>query len=203
MTRILAISDIHGHADALHSLLHAAHYNNKQDLLILLGDYTGNGAHNSKTIQYVKDLVNNGAIALKGNHEQRLVDQKGINDPAYANWSRFFSELPYFYEHNSYLFVHAGLRPGIPVSEQTADDMMNIRESFHQHHFTSLNKVIIFGHTPTYRLGANLGSIWVNSDKIGIDTGANHGYFLSLVDLSNRIQYKVNVRENVPAEMAF
>ncbi|GAA0133940.1 hypothetical protein YSY43_07800 [Paenibacillus sp. YSY-4.3] len=43
--------------------------------LILLGDYVDRGPRSKETIERVKELVNNhNVIALRGNHDQRLVD---------------------------------------------------------------------------------------------------------------------------------
>jgi hypothetical protein len=37
---------------------------------------------------------------------------------------------PLYHEADHYIFVHAGLRPGIPLAEQSREDMLWIRESF-------------------------------------------------------------------------
>jgi serine/threonine protein phosphatase 1 len=44
----------------------------------------------------------------------------------------FFASLLAFYETDDYLFVHAGIRPGIPVNEQSTDDLLWIRYEFIQ-----------------------------------------------------------------------
>ena len=63
-----------------------------------------------------------------------------------------------------YLFVHAGVRPGIDLSEQTHSDLRWIREPFltdsSDHGF-----VVVHGHTIINR-------VEVTSNRIGIDTGA-------------------------------
>lgn len=63
-----------------------------------------------------------------------------------------------------YVFVHAGIRPGIPLSEQKRSDMRWIREEFTEHR-GNLEKVVVFGHT-IYEEVKEQGS------RIGIDTGA-------------------------------
>lgn len=72
--RILAISDIHGCYDELNNLLEKAKYDSTKDQLILLGDYIDRGKDNLKTLEMVKDLVDNGVIALRGNHDQMFLD---------------------------------------------------------------------------------------------------------------------------------
>lgn len=42
----------------------------------------------------------------------------------------FISGLPLWHEAGPLLFVHAGIRPGVPLAEQSADDLMWIREPF-------------------------------------------------------------------------
>lgn len=63
-----------------------------------------------------------------------------------------------------YAFVHAGIRPGVPLSEQKPSDMRWIREDFVSQR-GDLEKVIIYGHT-IYDEVDERGS------RIGIDTGA-------------------------------
>ncbi|RXZ79710.1 serine/threonine protein phosphatase [Paenibacillaceae bacterium] len=74
MDRILMISDIHGCVAQLTELLELAAYNPAKDKLLLLGDYVDRGPHSKETVEKVIELVANGAIALRGNHDQRLVD---------------------------------------------------------------------------------------------------------------------------------
>lgn len=63
-----------------------------------------------------------------------------------------------------YAFVHAGIRPGVPLSEQRQKDLRWIREEFlsarHNH-----EKVIVYGHTIT-------DDVVETGNRIGIDTGA-------------------------------
>lgn len=63
-----------------------------------------------------------------------------------------------------YAFVHAGIRPGVPLSEQKPSDMRWIREEFVSQR-GDLEKVIVYGHT-IYEDVDERGS------RIGIDTGA-------------------------------
>ena len=63
-----------------------------------------------------------------------------------------------------YLFVHAGVRPGVPLSEQSQTDLRWIREPFlrdpSDHGF-----VVVHGHTIVEQVD-------VCANRIGIDTGA-------------------------------
>ncbi|WP_298289371.1 metallophosphoesterase family protein [Novosphingobium sp.] len=63
-----------------------------------------------------------------------------------------------------YLFVHAGIRPGVPVEEQTRSDLRWIRQEFLQHDQWH-GHMVVHGHTITQEPD-------VLPNRIGIDTGA-------------------------------
>ena len=67
-------------------------------------------------------------------------------------------------EIGGYVFVHAGIRPGIPLSRQTEEDLLWIREEFLSSQAVH-EKVVVHGHTP-------LASPVRTSNRISIDTGA-------------------------------
>ncbi|MGE0659836.1 MAG: metallophosphoesterase family protein [Reyranellaceae bacterium] len=76
----------------------------------------------------------------------------------------FLQTLRLTFECGDYLFVHAGLRPGVGLEQQTAEDMMWIREDFldSRHDF---GKVVVHGHSVTE-------TPEMRDNRIGIDTGA-------------------------------
>jgi len=75
MRRSIIISDIHGCLNTFEALLDKLNFRSEQDQLILLGDYCDRGPDSKGVIAKVMELVNeHHAIALKGNHDQRLVD---------------------------------------------------------------------------------------------------------------------------------
>lgn len=63
-----------------------------------------------------------------------------------------------------YAFVHAGVRPGLPLEEQRSSDLRWIRDPFLDHR-SPLDKMIVHGHTVTE-------SVDSKPHRIGIDTGA-------------------------------
>ena len=63
-----------------------------------------------------------------------------------------------------YAFVHAGIRPGVPLSEQKPSDLRWIREEFVDQR-GDLEKVVVYGHTI-------YDDIEERGSRIGIDTGA-------------------------------
>ena len=77
---------------------------------------------------------------------------------------RFINNLIFFHQDSKYLFVHAGVRPGVSLSNQSSRDLLWIRKKF-LNSKTNFGKIIVHGHTPTEK-----PEIFFN--RIGIDTGA-------------------------------
>ncbi len=77
---------------------------------------------------------------------------------------QFLKDLPHMHELGDYVFVHAGLRPNIPLHKQKREDVMMIREDFLGHPVT-LDKCIIHGHSV-------FAEPHIRERSIGIDTGA-------------------------------
>ena len=76
----------------------------------------------------------------------------------------FMQSLPLTHVAGDYLFVHAGIRPGVPLAEQRASDLLWIRREFleceepHEH-------VVVHGHSISEE-------VEMRENRIGIDTGA-------------------------------
>ncbi len=77
---------------------------------------------------------------------------------------KFLRDLEIHAEYGDYIFVHAGLRPGVPIARQTEQDMLWIRQEFIQER-RPFEKVVVHGHTPEPE--PFLGSV-----RLGVDTGA-------------------------------
>jgi len=187
-SRLLVISDIHGHTQGLELLLREADYRPGEDRLILLGDYIDSDPRTVSALNIIKNLVDSGARALPGNQETTLMREPEAY-AASAEVLEWLRRLPGYIEEDSYLFVHAGIRPGVPMDKQSVTDLTEIREEFWQAAATVPNRTVIFGHTPTYRLGAAKGGLWFGSNRIGIDTGAKHGCRLTLFDIYGELTY--------------
>jgi serine/threonine protein phosphatase 1 len=91
-----------------------------------------------------------------------MVEQIGHVVPeSHIAFLRSFSD---FHRVGDYLFVHAGLRPGIPAEDQDTEDLRWIRREFTDSPVDH-GCMVIHGHTITDDV-----DIWPN--RIGIDTGA-------------------------------
>lgn len=77
---------------------------------------------------------------------------------------RFLSSLLPLVTIGDYLFVHAGIRPKVPIENQKLRDLLWIREEF-LNHDEDFGKVVVHGHTPQT-------SPVRRHNRIGIDTGA-------------------------------
>ncbi|MEK3759153.1 metallophosphoesterase family protein [Paenibacillus sp. FSL P4-0338] len=98
----------------------------------------------------------------------------------------FLGSLPYYYETQTHLFVHAGIDPSLADwRTQREYDFIWIREPFYNHPVTSAEKTVVFGHTSTVDLQDGAG-VWFSplGDKIGIDGGCVYGEQLNCLEIS-------------------
>ena len=96
---------------------------------------------------------------------------------------RFLKTLLPYYETEQFIFVHAGLLPGIPLAGQSIHDLLWIRSEFVESGF-DFGKTVVFGHTHSKEP-------LVGRNKIGIDTGAVYGGKLTCVELPDLRFYQV------------
>ena len=71
------------------------------------------------------------------------------------------------HQEGDYLFTHAGIRPGIPIVEQSRDDLLTIRQPFLSTE-QDLGLVVVHGHSSS-------PSVQISRNRIGLDTGAGIG----------------------------
>ncbi len=86
---------------------------------------------------------------------------RAIVPPAVIDW---LDALPTSLQLGDYLFVHAGIRPGVPIEEQDERDLLWIRDSFLASE-ADHGPMIVHGHSPTSEPDER-------HNRIGIDTGA-------------------------------
>jgi serine/threonine protein phosphatase 1 len=76
----------------------------------------------------------------------------------------FLTRLPVMLRHGKIVFVHAGVRPGIDLDDQTDEDLMWIREPFLSEG-PGPDHMVVHGHTVTVQPEAG-------PNRLGLDTGA-------------------------------
>ncbi|MBM7616160.1 hypothetical protein JOC73_002736 [Alkaliphilus hydrothermalis] len=99
------------------------------------------------------------------------------------NYVEFFNSLPLYYEDESFIYVHGGIRPGVSMQHQVEDDLLWIREEFFYSPKT-FEKPVIFGHTPTKYITGSWAP-YIKKDRIGIDTGVVFGGSLTAIEISH------------------
>jgi len=95
----------------------------------------------------------------------------------------FLRELPISLTIGPYLFVHAGIRPGLALDEQSDADLMWIREPFLSEG-PKLDFTVIHGHTPSTE-------ITFGPNRIGVDTGAYMTGRLDVLHIAGPNDYRV------------
>jgi serine/threonine protein phosphatase 1 len=76
----------------------------------------------------------------------------------------FMNGLQSSFSNGDFFFVHAGVRPGIPLDQQRDEDLLWIRDDFLLHE-EDFGKVVVHGHTPVREPD-------FRHNRINIDTGA-------------------------------
>lgn len=94
--------------------------------------------------------------------------------PEHIAWLRGLSLM---HRDGDYLFVHAGIRPGVPLADQTRDDLLTIRQPFLSTE-QDLGVIVVHGH-------ASAPAVSITTNRIGLDTGAGMGGKLSCAVLED------------------
>jgi serine/threonine protein phosphatase 1 len=203
------VGDIHGRLD----LLLNVHRQIDEDRAlraggpareIYVGDYIDRGPNAAGVVSKLIDRAAEvGAVFLRGNHEQILLDlldgrdcledwlsvggtatllsygvapsllarfvspaaiRRQLEAALPAEHRRFYEQTRLYARLGAYLAVHAGLRPGIRLDQQSPMDLLCIRREFLQHS-GDFGFVVVHGHTPVM-------APELRSNRINIDTGA-------------------------------
>ena len=174
MPRKFIITDIHGCAATFEKLVVEVLQIKTDDELYLLGDYIDRGVNSKGVIDLIFDLRDTGhqVHCLRGNHEEFLLLAKD-NLREFQHWMvhnggettlksfgvetvkqipekylRFFNDLPYFFEVDNFLLVHAGFNFSSHSPFEDTEAMIMIR-NFKIDHEVLAGRKIIHGHTPT------------------------------------------------------
>jgi serine/threonine protein phosphatase 1 len=192
--RIYAIGDVHGCIDQLESLHQAVAQDLaarpvEQALLVHIGDLVDRGPDSAAVVRKLAagwPIPGVPTVNLMGNHEFMMLDAlSSAADEAVSLWLSNGGDLALMHQEGPYLFVHAGIRPGLPLPCQARDDLLWIREPFLSTR-TDFGVVVVHGHTP-------VRAPVVRPNRIGIDTGAVMGGVLTCAILeSDRVGFLCN-----------
>ncbi|RGP77430.1 ser thr phosphatase family [Fusarium longipes] len=152
--RLVVVGDIHGMLDPFEKLLKKIEFDPETDHLIAVGDMINKGPKSSEVIDRLMEIK---ASAVRGNHEDRVIlawrglsSQQGVaayldtEDAAKQRGEAedlktarsltepqmtWLKKLPVIIsaEPMALYFVHAGLVPGVPLPQQDAWAVMNMR----------------------------------------------------------------------------
>jgi serine/threonine protein phosphatase 1 len=89
---------------------------------------------------------------------------KGLTQALPQSHVAFLKNLPSCFDCGDYYFVHAGVRPGVPLEQQRDEDRLWIRDEFLQSD-RDFGKYIVHGHTP-------VSAPDIRPNRVNIDTGA-------------------------------
>jgi len=128
---------------------------------------------------------------LPAQHERELLETGKFFPPDVVEW---FRSLPYWYEDEHAIYVHAGL----PRSQNGFLHPSEVPEPLallwmrDEHFFRNYRgKLVVFGHTRTEYLPPELSGytpedpsdLWAGENVCGIDTGCGNGGFLTALEL--------------------
>ncbi len=172
MGRRIVVGDVHGCAKTFHKLIRNKIRPDEEDELILLGDYINKGPDSKGVLDFLMELKRTVGklVTLRGNHEQNLLDglkyrweeiafrnkggtetirSFGVHDihEIPEKYISLIAAMPYYYETEEFLFVHAGLN--FDLEDPFRDDysMLNVRQMEVDPAKTG-NKILIHGHAP-------------------------------------------------------
>jgi serine/threonine protein phosphatase 1 len=207
MTRKIAIGDIHGCYDELLDLLDRIGPSD-DDLLIPVGDMIDRGPKPVQVFNFFQSRKNTNA--LMGNHERKhvrgllsLAQKITCNtfDQNYSKARSWMSALPYYYEDDEVIVVHAALQPGVPMQDQqeeilcgTMSGERKLKRLLNGKNWNEVYigiKPVIFGHKVIGKT-----PLISNGKTFGIDTGACHGGWLTAITIPEFRIYSVKARQN-------
>lgn len=140
-------------------------------------------------MKYLKGKIHKEFYLKKGGYKTL----KSYNIPNYRNASlkvikeyiptnhiTWLESRPFYFETTNFIFVHGGIKPGIPLKAQTIDDLLFGKEFWKSYEGY---KTVIFGHVSTFYLQKSNSSFFRFNKSIGIDTGAASNNFLSFIEI--------------------
>lgn len=206
-SRLIAIGDIHGHADALESLLQMINVQTN-DTVVTLGDYVNRGPNSRRVLDLLIALeAYCHLVPILGNHDEMMLDSRndvharerwlsqggdttlasyGVNakvdDIPQEHWDFLNNCMPYF-ETEEFIFTHANYCWYSTMDQQPVSLLrwLSLKESPPRPHLNG--KTFIVGHTP--------GPIRDIGHCICLDTGCGFGGNLTAMELVTKSVWQV------------
>ncbi len=124
--------------------------------------------------------------AVRVNSEQDIEEMRRVFAESFPREHlEFMQSLPFYYEDDHAIYVHAGLDEGKHPRESSPMSLLWMRDmDFYKNY---RGKPCVFGHTPTplLPLRGRLGrhGIYISHSAVGLDSGYNHQSPLSCLSL--------------------
>lgn len=205
MARTIVFGDVHACDREWNDLLDKLAVS-PDDRLISVGDIICKGPSTSRALDLALSLKNFSAVT--GNHELRFLkewragripdiksyDREAARDMGdrFDEYMKYIDSWSFYLETAEILVVHAGLRPGVKLKEQTEEDLTEIRrvglDEKPWYEFYRGEKPAVFGH-------------WVRREPlisdyaVGLDTGCVYGGKLSAYVLPARKVVSISARK--------
>jgi len=191
LSRTFVVGDLHGCYDELTALTALVGLR-ESDRVVCVGDLVAKGEQSREVLElFMSDARFSSVI---GNHDRALLEywrgerKKKELKPAQRKcakqlkegrerYAAYFESLPGYIDLGSHVVVHAGLRPGVALEEQTLEDLTKLRtlgsdresrEGTPWYEVYDGGRVALFGHWPARepRRGPR---------AVGLDTGCVYG----------------------------
>ena len=191
--RTIIIGDIHGCYDELCELLDRVGPTTS-DRVISVGDLIVKGEKNREVLDLFS--VDERFSAVIGNHDRALLrywrgeavklkesqERTRVElEPDRERYSAYLNSLPFMIDLGTHLVVHAGVRPGVALKDQAAEDLTELRTlgedrtsrvGLPWYEVYDGDKIVLFGHWPASQPRRA-------PRAIGLDTGCVYGYQLT------------------------
>jgi hypothetical protein len=189
--RTLVVGDLHGCYDELLALLGVAGLG-ADDRVVCVGDLVTKGEKSREVLElFMSDARFTSAL---GNHDRALLaywrgerKKKKLKDAQKRcakqlkedrdRYAAYLETLPKYVDLGSHVVVHAGLRPGVALAEQSIEDLTELRtlgddpasrEGTPWYEVYEGEKFALFGHWPAKRPREG-------PRALGLDTGCVYG----------------------------
>jgi predicted phosphodiesterase len=204
--RTIVIGDIHGCYDEFVALLDKVQAG-ADDRIVAVGDLIVKGERNREVLDHF--MADARCSSVLGNHDRAILrywrgQKKRLSEQQHAcrlelesgreRYEAYLASLPLTLDLGAHLVVHAGLRPGVALEDQSAKDLTNLRalegkpaspKGTPWYEVYEGAQTVLFGHwpAPAVRRGAC---------AIGLDTGCVYGYELTayVVETGEFVQVK-------------
>lgn len=194
--RTIIVGDVHGCRAELEALLARVRFDTG-DRLVFVGDLVARGPDSIGVLEIARQT---GAVIVRGNHEQKLLDwrdengrsslaethlsvAKGMRD---ADWTLLETSPLWFdlTEHDARI-VHAGVVPGVAIEDQEESHLIHLRLVDHK----GAGRVLwgsVYEGPPQIVFGHNaVEGLQLHPWATGLDTGCVYGRALTAMVLDH------------------